>query len=433
MTEPKLHRGEAYQHLLKDKDVRRWFDNVARGSKITADVYLRRLGRFCVDNKITPAQFIKMDDKTRYNLVIDTVTAMEKKGHAGSYVHSILKAIKSWLSYHDPVLAIKIKIKIKDSRDTPTLKDERTPVIDELRRIFLSSSKSGRVACAMMAFSGIRPQVLGNYLGTDGLRLGDFLELKIEDGKVSFTNIPTAIKVRRELSKGGHTYLTFIGDEGCEYIISYLEERIQAGAKLTKDSPLITPKKWKKDFITTGNVRDSVRNSIRLAGFLWRPYVLRAYFDTQLMLAESKGLILRDYRCFWMGHSGDIENRYTTNKGRLPDHVLEDMRGSYAKAQDLLQTKTPAGPNTDEIKSMFANMGLTVAGYTDEQLKEIDIDKLSLNEVADLMKKKLTPVQAQNGNHQKVVSVEEAETLISEGWTYISTLPNNKIVVKAPP
>jgi len=31
-----------------------------------------------------------------------------------------------------------------------------------------------------------------------------------------------------------------------------------------------------------------------------RAYVLRSYFDTQLMLAESKGLVIRDYRQFWM-------------------------------------------------------------------------------------------------------------------------------------
>ena len=44
------------------------------------------------------------------------------------------------------------------------------------------------------------------------------------------------------------------------------------------------------------------------------------------MLAESKGLVLRDYRQFWMGHKGDIENRYTTNKQKLPETVIEDMR-----------------------------------------------------------------------------------------------------------
>ena len=28
-----------------------------------------------------------------------------------------------------------------------------------------------------------------------------------------------------------------------------------------------------------------------------------------MLLAESKGLVLRDYRQFWMGHKGDVENR----------------------------------------------------------------------------------------------------------------------------
>jgi nitroreductase len=33
-----------YKLLLKDKNLKRWYDNVARGSLVTADVYLRRLG-----------------------------------------------------------------------------------------------------------------------------------------------------------------------------------------------------------------------------------------------------------------------------------------------------------------------------------------------------------------------------------------------------
>ena len=33
-----------YLHLLEDPEVKRWYQNVVRGSRITADVYLRRLG-----------------------------------------------------------------------------------------------------------------------------------------------------------------------------------------------------------------------------------------------------------------------------------------------------------------------------------------------------------------------------------------------------
>jgi hypothetical protein len=78
--------------------------------------------------------------------------------------------------------------------------------------------------------------------------------------------------------------------------------------------------------------------------------VLRSYFDTQLMLAESKGLMLRDYRQFWMWHKGDIENRYTTNKQRLPEDVIEDMREAYRKSQEYLQTTKGESTNEETTK-----------------------------------------------------------------------------------
>jgi hypothetical protein len=47
------------------------------------------------------------------------------------------------------------------------------------------------------------------------------------------------------------------------------------------------------------------------------------------MLAESKGLVVHDYRMFWTGPKGDIENRYTTNKHRLLESLIEDMCEAY--------------------------------------------------------------------------------------------------------
>ncbi|MCX6655590.1 MAG: hypothetical protein NTY03_10810 [Candidatus Bathyarchaeota archaeon] len=91
----------------------------------------------------------------------------------------------------------------------------------------------------------------------------------------------------------------------------------------------MTPKQRMKPFIRSTNVGDVIRDGIRKAGFPWRPYVLRSYFDTEMMLAESKGLVLRDYRQFWMGHKGDIEHWYTLNKSRLPDEVVEDLRARW--------------------------------------------------------------------------------------------------------
>jgi len=43
--------------------------------------------------------------------------------------------------------------------------------------------------------------------------------------------------------------------------------------------------------------------------------MLRAYCDTNMIIAESKGKISHPYMQFIMGHKGDIEARYSTNKG----------------------------------------------------------------------------------------------------------------------
>ena len=103
--------------------------------------------------------------------------------------------------------------------------------------------------------------------------------------------MPAVAVVRSALGKGGHQYLTFLSEEECGYLEDYLEERMRSGEKISSISPIVTPKMRMKPFVRAINVGDMIRKAIRKAGFKWRAYVLRSYFDTQLMLAESKGLV----------------------------------------------------------------------------------------------------------------------------------------------
>ncbi len=374
MTPPqkKTQPKNKYLYLFEDPDVRRWYDNLARGSRATADVYLRRVGAFCETAKTTPKKFALLGELEIYNLMLDYVSAMEKEGYTGSYIDSTLKCLKSWLSHNGK--EVKRKIKIKGARDAPSLRDERVPTKEELRRVFHSGDKKTRAACVLVAHSGARIEVLGNYTGEDGLTIADLPELKIENNIARFEKKPAMVVVRRELSKAGHQYFTFLSEEGCEYIQDYLDERLSEGEKLTATSPLITPKLKMKPFIRANNIGDNIRNSLRAAGLKWRPYVLRSYFDTQLMLAESKGLVLRDYRQFWMGHKGDIENRYTTNKARLSESVIEDMREAYRKSQEYLQT-TRTEHNAQEEEERRKRQVIDTAkmlGYSEDRIKKIE-------------------------------------------------------------
>jgi hypothetical protein len=103
-----MAKESAYAKLLEDKDVNAWHDNLSQGSPITADVYLRRLGSFCKTYSLTPKSLIRVKPKKIQNLLIGLVSDMKKEGKAGSYIHSKVKAVKSWLSFNE----IEIKNKI---------------------------------------------------------------------------------------------------------------------------------------------------------------------------------------------------------------------------------------------------------------------------------------------------------------------------------
>jgi hypothetical protein len=417
-----------YAYLFEDPDVRRWYENTARGSRITADVCLRRLGSFCESNKITPSKFASLSERELHNMLMDYVSAAEKKGYAGNYISSTIKALKSWLAHNNREL--KVKIKIEGIDETPTLKDERVPTLEELKRILLSGDSKARTACVFVAHSGLRLQTLGDYMGQDGLRIGDLPELKIEGSSVAFSNVPTLVIVRKDLSKAGHQYFTFLSEEGCEYLKDYLEERMREGEDLTSVSPVITPKQRKKPFIRTINIGDIMRGAIRQAGFRWRPYVLRCYFDTQLMLAESKGMVLRDYRQFWMGHKGDIENRYTTNKRRLPESVIADMRQAYERSQEFLQTSKSKETSEEKLRGSFRRQLLLVSGFTQAELDKMDVASLSDEELQSFIRKKLLGLQGSNGGTQKVINVAEANDYLAKGWEYVAKISDNQVIIK---
>ena len=323
------------------------------------------------------------------------------------------------------------KIKIRGADDTPSLKNERVPTNNELKKIFLSGDKKTRATSVLIAHSGLRIKNLGNYQGDDGLRIEDFPELTLDPESISFEKIPTLVNVRKELSKAGHKYFSFLGDEGCEYLVDYLEMRQRQGEVLTPDSAIITPKRRLKPFIRATNVGDIIRSAIRKAGFTWRPYVLRSYFDTMLMLAESKGYVLRDYRQFWMGHKGDIENKYTTNKARLPEEVIEDMRESYRKSQEYLQTNQNETNNEQSLRESFRSQLLLVAGLTVEEINESDLS-MDDSDFQEMVRKRLLGSMINNGANQKVVNVSEVESYLQDGWDFVSKLSEEKVIIKLP-
>jgi len=420
--------GSPPASLLSDPDVRRWFENLARGSRATADINLRRLAAFCKSLGTTPAELARLNEKQLHDQFLDFVSAEEKRGVAGSYIVRTVKAGKSWLLHNGKKL--ERPIRVRGAKDTPSLRDERVPTQEELRRILLAGTPRIRTAVALVAFSGLRPEVLGNYLGKDGLTLADFPELKVGKESVEFVAVPTLVRVRPELSKNSAGYVTFLSEEGCDYIKQYLEDRIRTGEKLGPGTDLVHPDRAGKRFIRTLNVGDAIRPAIRGAGFQWRPYVLRHYFDTQLLTAESKGKVAHDFRVYWMGHVGSIDARYTTNKRQLPKELLDEMRAAYKRCEPFLST-VPSR-NEAEAQSKIAKVMLMGLGYTEKELASLDVDSLDVATFQELVTRKTGQNASSNQSCQRLVDSEQLPRYLEEGWRVVTAVNGHQVVLNPP-
>jgi hypothetical protein len=180
----KVQLRSKHKPLLEDERVRKWVDYVARGSSVTAQVYFRRLGRVCDDKGLLPLDLLNKDEEWLWNFLNDLVSEMEIKGKAGGYIQSTLKAIKSWLSFNG--IEIRRKLKVKRVNDTPTLRENQPITTFLLRQLYSASPLKVKCIIALLAGSGVRPEVIGKDDGSDGLRLGDIPELEIEAGRVKF-------------------------------------------------------------------------------------------------------------------------------------------------------------------------------------------------------------------------------------------------------
>jgi hypothetical protein len=429
-----------YAHLLGDADVRRWFENLAARSVVTATVYLRTLGLYCELNGTDPKAILEASKSKAFrDEFIDFIRRMEKEGKAGSYLSRFKKVINSWLSYNG--INAKLKINIKGESDTPQIAEERVPNKEELDRILRMATPRGRVSIALMAFSGLRPESLGNYDGSDGIRLGDFPEAEISQDRVEFKKIPTMLIVRKSLSKARHQYFTFVPQQTITYIKDYLEDRVKQGERLGSNSPLLgfDARGVKKNkFLRTTLVTRDIKMAILRAGFKWRPYVLRAYCDTNMIIAESKGKISHPYLQFLMGHKGDIEARYSTNKGVLPPDMVEEMRMCYRECEPFLSTSVQPLEQSSIIKEAKVEALKSIAkSLLGIDLLEIKVAKerevgreLGKDEELELFENELKKLREGRHNPQRIVREDELEGYLKEGWHFVSTLPSQRILIR---
>jgi integrase len=407
--------GSEREKFLNDPLVKRWTTRLEKGSAKTATMWASGLGVFCHLTGTSPKSLAAMKKQALMDLA-DRYESLERaRGTRASTIASRLGFVRNFVQFSGDVQLPTGTFKVKgggDSKEEPALTKE------QIHTILASANLRERTVVLLMAQSGLRPGVIGNFDGTDGLRVGDIPDLKV-GAKAEFGIGPAVIRVRKELSKAAHAYLSLIGEQGKDVLREYLDSRIRDGEKVTAESPLVRTDGGR--FPRSSEVGDYVRNAFHRAKVEARPYSLRTTFISRLSAAEADGLVTHEFRLFWSGHRGDTSSTYSVNRGRLDEAMLLRMRGAYRKCEPLLET-TPSASKADREVEVRREFLLSV-GYSAEEAERAAGDRQT---TAKLIREKLgadLPPQA-----QRIVSVEQATPLLAEGWKVVTAVGTSLVL-----
>ncbi len=445
---PKENERLDHAELAENPSVKPFLEKVTLKSKGSGEVALRRLGLFLWETHLTPESLVSMandrPDDLR-DLLIAYASAAQKQGYLGTYIRRIFVTVHGFLRFRRSAFGDrKDDFPAVTAIDGESLKDERTPTQDELRELLAAASLRGRVFDLAMAHAGLRPAT------AVALTLGDLPELVLDGTGGRFERVPFQIVVPAKHSKTRKSYLTFGSTEMAEAVVLYLRERIGKGEKLSDESPLLASSgqgrgssdrvgKFLKpagEFLTTKALTFDLRSDIRKVrpgGETFRPYTLRAYCSTQLLIAESRGLIVRDARELFLGHDTGIAGRYNVGK-KLGREVVEELRAMYARAEEFLSTTTRSNVRASQAIMRGALEALGISRETIDQageLTEATFAKLTADALKGMRGTEAASVPTPTpGARQRPVPNADVGAWLEAGWEAVVPLGSDQTIVR---
>jgi hypothetical protein len=428
-----------HKKLLDDPKVRSWYEARSLRSRLSADQYLRQFGFLLERIDLDPAGVVslaKKDPDELRDLLVRDAAKLKRAGRLDSYISKFHEGLRSYFRFHRVTFdGFPSLSPIKGA----SLVRERVPTPDELNRVLDRLPLRSRVCALFMAHSGLRPGVLGAYQAEGGLTLGDLPDLRL-GRNLALSEVPFVVRVPAHLSKTRTSYTTFGSSQLASALLAYLGERVEGGEKLTPASPVVavrptrgvaarrrSDERFTPGFVVTHAVVREIHDALKATapeGVTWRPYVLRAYCSSRLLIAEGAGKLTRDLREAILGHDLGNSGRYTLGK-TWGDDMLRDARAQYKRAEPYLLTSgVPAESGAERVIRAL----LKARGATDDELDSLA--SKSPDELEAWVKKRGFSA-APEKRRQRPFSVKDAHDLVEAGWEYVGPL-GDEVILREP-
>jgi integrase len=388
-----------------------------RGSKKSIENATGGMMDFCSYLEMLPDDALSYLRKNDIYKVLDGYVAwMLKDKFAPNSLRNRLSAVKKFLAINDFELDnAKMRVKVDLPRYHAVTVD-RVPTPEELRSVLIHTDSRGKTLVTMLASSG--------------MRVGEFLTLRVKD--IDLSKNPATVYLRAEVTKDRQQRYCFISDEAATFLKDFLRDRIN------NPGDYIFPTSTRGQEHKTGNLPMSYWNAdhifslaLRNAGLEEKDdqgrdtihiHCLRKFFFTQML--QPLG---RDIAEALMGHKLFLDSAYRR-------YTEDQMREFYLKGMDAVTIMLrKRGMNQDEINKSFRRLILMqVAGYSAEEVDKLDLSSIKDEDLQKMVRERLLGAMVNNGSRQKVIQIGEVEKYVQQGWEYVASLPDDRAILKLP-
>jgi integrase len=388
-----------------------------RGSKKSVENATGGMMDFCSYLEMSPNDALAYMRKNDVYKVLDGYVAwMLKDKFAPNSLRNRLSAVKKFLAINDfEIDNAKMRVKVDLPRYHAVTAD-RVPTTEELKSVLTHTDARGKTLVTMLASSG--------------MRVGEFLTLRVKD--IDLSKNPATIHLRAEVTKDRQQRYCFISDEAVTFLKEFLRDRIN------NPGDYIFPTSTRGQEHKTGNLPMSYWNAdhifslaLKNAGLEEKDdqgrdtihiHCLRKFFFTQML--QPLG---RDIAEALMGHKLFLDSAYRR-------YTEDQMREFYLKGMEAVTIMLrKRGMSQNEIKQSFRReILIQVAGYSQDDVDKLDLSSIKDEDFQKMVRERLLGVMANNGSRQKVIHAAEVEQYIHQGWEYVASLSDDRAILKLP-
>ncbi|MBM3898117.1 MAG: site-specific integrase [Thaumarchaeota archaeon] len=415
-----------YDRLRKYAPVQTWLNELGNNSRNTVRNSLYGLYRYEKALGKNPDQLI--EERSREVLSKNVKVRFKAEDNLKAFANNTKggDSLAAWVKSFYKANHLPLEVSIQ--REPPKREIEKIPTNEELFKL------------CTIAKEALRPLLY--FLIESGARIGSVLQLKYGHIRADYeaNNIPCMVRFPARITKGNIPYVAFIGKDTVNSIRDYFKQRQSLGEKIANDSFLFITKNGKTLAPTTTMTRIAklgfkVGLNAKAKGLKeFHAHILRKRAQTIL---EGSGIPL-NWVDYLLGHVPR-----GSSAGAYSRPTEDQLRDSYKIALPKLAIREINTKDSNAFIQAFIKTSLRSAGYTEEELLNIDVSSLHADEYNELLTKgierkskeaehKVLAKLTKNGSSQKVIRTSEIEKYINEGWDYVRELPNGKAIVKLP-